>query len=57
MVPKLIVLLCKIIDFLVVEVKLIVNNQEELIAIRYFTINISFLGKILKLMKLLQVVS
>jgi hypothetical protein len=36
MVPKLIVLLCKIIDFLVVEVKLIVDNQEELIETRYF---------------------
>jgi hypothetical protein len=29
MVPKLIVLLCKIIDFLVVEVELIVDNPEE----------------------------
>jgi len=36
MVPKLIVLLCKIIDILVVEVELIFDNQEELIEIGYF---------------------
>jgi hypothetical protein len=33
---KLIVLLWKIIDFLVVEVELIVDNQEELIETGYF---------------------
>jgi hypothetical protein len=36
MVPKLIVLLCKIIDFLVVEVELIIDNQEKLIKTKYF---------------------